>query len=110
VLTVPPWRVGLEVSALPDAYRDLLEVLEDASRPLRAVQIATAAGLSTDKAKAEGPRPKLKRLAERGWVAEEAGRDCSGWRPATAGGKRRNRGDRPRHGGLKPLQLRPRPS
>ena len=73
VLAVPPWRAGLEASALPEAYRDLLEVLEDASRPLRAVQIAAAAGLSTDKAKVEGLRAKLKRLVERGWLAEDAG-------------------------------------
>ena len=38
---------------LPQAYRDLLEVAEDAGRPLRAAQIAAAAGLSTDKAKVE---------------------------------------------------------
>jgi len=73
VLAVPPWRPGLEVSALPEAYRDLLEVAEDAGRPLRAGQIAAAAGLSTGKAKVEGLRSKLKRLAERGWLAEEAG-------------------------------------
>jgi hypothetical protein len=45
----------------------------DAGRPLRAVQIAAAAGLSTDKAKVEGLRSKLKRLVERGWMAEDAG-------------------------------------
>jgi hypothetical protein len=73
VLAVPPWRPGLEASALPEAYRDLLEVAQDAGRPLRAGQIAAAAGLSTDKAKVEGLRAKLKRLAERGWLAEEAG-------------------------------------
>jgi hypothetical protein len=73
MLAVPPWRAGLEASVLPEAYRDLLEVLEDAGRPLRAAQIAAAAGLSTDKAKVEGLRSKLKRLAERGWLAEEAG-------------------------------------
>ena len=73
VLAVPPWRPGLEASALPEAYRDLLEVAEDAGRPLRAGQIAAAAGLSTDKAKVEGLRSKLKRLVERGWLAEEAG-------------------------------------
>ena len=28
VLAVPPWRAGLEASALPEAYRDLLEVLK----------------------------------------------------------------------------------
>ena len=73
VLAVPPWRAGLAASALPQAYRDLLEVVEDAGRPLRAGQIAAAAGLSTDKAKVEGLRSKLKRLVERGWLAEEAG-------------------------------------
>jgi Transcriptional regulator, AbiEi antitoxin len=73
VLAVPPWRSGVEASVLPQAYRDLLEVAEDAGRPLRAAQIAAAAGLSTDKAKVEGLRAKLKRLVERGWLAEEAG-------------------------------------
>jgi hypothetical protein len=73
VPVVPPWREGLAASALPEAYRDLLEVVADAGRPLRAAQIAAAAGLSTDKAKVETLRSKLKRLAERGWLAEEAG-------------------------------------
>ncbi len=73
VVTVPPWRAGLEVSVLPQGYRDLLEVAEDAGRPLRAAQIAAAAGLSTDRGKVETLRSKLKRLAERGWLAEEAG-------------------------------------
>jgi hypothetical protein len=61
---------GTHRDALPQAYRDLLEVLEDASRPLRAGQIAAAAGLSTDKTTVEGLRSKLKRLAGRGWLAE----------------------------------------
>jgi hypothetical protein len=72
-LAVPTWRVGLEASVLPQAYRDLLEVAEDAGRPLRAAQIAAAAGLSTDKAKVETLRSKLKRLVERGWLDEDAG-------------------------------------
>ena len=37
-------------------------------------QIAAAAGLCTDRGKVETLRAKLKRLAERGWLAEEAGR------------------------------------
>jgi hypothetical protein len=73
VLAVPPWRAGLEVSVLPRDYRDLLEVAEDAGRPLRAAQIAAAAGLSTDRGKVEALRAKLKRLVERGWLAEEGG-------------------------------------
>ena len=70
VLAVPPWRAGLEADVLPQDYRDLLEVAEDAGRPLRAAQIAAAAGLSTDRGKVETLRAKLKRLAERGWLAE----------------------------------------
>lgn len=73
VVTVPPWRAGLEVSVLPQEYRDLLEVTEDAGCPLRAGQIAAAAGLSTDRGKVETLRSKLKRLAGRGWLTEEAG-------------------------------------
>jgi len=68
---VPPWRPGLAQSVLPPSYRDLLEVLTDAGRPLRAGSIAAAAGLSTDKSTVEGLRSKLKRLAERGWLAED---------------------------------------
>jgi hypothetical protein len=71
VVTVPLWRPGLGQSVLPSSYRDLLEVLADAGRPLRAGGIAAAAGLSTGKSKIEGLRSKLKRLAERGWLAED---------------------------------------
>ena len=70
---MPPWRPGLEADVLPRDYRDLLEVAEDAGRPLRAAQVAAAAGLSTDRGKVETLRAKLKRLVERGWLAEEAG-------------------------------------
>jgi hypothetical protein len=70
-VTVPPWRPGLAQSVLPPSYRDLLEILVDAGRPLRAGSIAAAAGLSTGKSKIEGLRSKLKRLAERGWLAED---------------------------------------
>jgi hypothetical protein len=83
-LAVPPWRAGLGVSVLPRDYRDLLEVAEDAGRPLRAAQIAAAAGLSTDRGKVESLRAKLKRLVERGWLAEEAGPGLFGL-PASAG-------------------------
>lgn len=73
VVKVPPWRAGLDVSVLPRDYRDLLEVTEDAGRPVRAAQIAAAAGLSTERGKVETLRGKLRRLAERGWLAEDAG-------------------------------------
>lgn len=71
VVTVPPWRPGLAQSVLPASYRDLLEVLADAGRPVRVRGIAAAAGLSTDKSKIEGLRSKLKLLTERGWLAED---------------------------------------
>jgi hypothetical protein len=73
VLAVPPWRAGAEAGVLPQDYRDLLEVAEDAGQPLRAAQFAAAAGLSTDRGKVETLRAKLKRLVERGWLAEDAG-------------------------------------
>src|SRR5262249_56832561 len=68
-VTVPPWQEGAEASVLPRAYQDLLEVAEDAGRPLRAAEFAVAAGLATGKAKVEGLRSKLKLLAARGWLA-----------------------------------------
>ena len=71
VVTVPPWRPGVAQSVLPPSYRDLLEVLADAGRPLRAGGIAAAAGLGTGKSGVEGVRAKLKRLAGRGWLAED---------------------------------------
>jgi hypothetical protein len=73
VLAVPSWRPGVEAGVLPRDYRDLLEVAGDAGRPLRAAQFAAAAGLSTDRGKVETLRAKLKRLVERGWLAEDAG-------------------------------------
>lgn len=72
-VTVPPRQEGAEASVLPRAYQDLLEVAADAARPLRAGEFAAAAGLSTDKAKVEGLRSKLKLLAARGWLAGEPG-------------------------------------
>jgi hypothetical protein len=68
-VTVPPWHESAEALVLPRSYQDLLEVAADAGRPLRAAEFAAAAGLATDKAKVEGLRSKLKRLAGRGWLA-----------------------------------------
>lgn len=73
VATVPPWREGAEASVLPQSYQDLVDVAADAGRPLRAAEFAAAAGLSTDRAKVESLRSKLKLLAGRGWLAGEPG-------------------------------------
>jgi hypothetical protein len=72
-VTVPPWQEGSAASVLPQPYQDLLDVAADAGRPLRAGEFAAAAGLSTDKAKVEGLRSKLKLLAARGWLAGAPG-------------------------------------
>jgi hypothetical protein len=72
-VTVPPWEEGAGASVLPRAYQDLLEAAEDAGRPLRAGEFAAAAGLSTEKAKVEGLRTKLKLLAARGWLTPADG-------------------------------------
>lgn len=70
-IMVPHWREGLSVEALPDVYRDIVEVLADASRPMQAKQIVPRIGLPAVTAKIEGTRGKLKRLVERGWLVEE---------------------------------------
>ena len=67
-VAVPPWHEGADASWPPRSYQDLLEVAADAGRPLKAAQSAAATGLSTDRAKVEALRSKLKRLAGRaGW-------------------------------------------
>jgi hypothetical protein len=71
VRLVPQWEPGLEADVLPSSYRDVVEVLQDAVHPMRAHHLCAALGLSTDKNKVEGFRSKLKRLVERGWLAED---------------------------------------
>ncbi|MGH3180770.1 MAG: hypothetical protein ACRDOH_18765 [Streptosporangiaceae bacterium] len=73
LVTVPPREEGGDALVLPQSCRDLLEVVAGAGRPLKAAQIATAAGLRTDGAKVEALRSELKWLAGRGWLAEEPG-------------------------------------
>lgn len=71
-VTVPVWQAGMEEAVLPVAYRDVLEVLADAGKPLRTRQIAAALGLGDQRRSVEGLRLKLKRLVQRGWLAEPA--------------------------------------
>lgn len=72
VVTVPDWRPGIDASMLPQSYRDVLEVLVDAGRPLRAKQLVVLLGLPAEAAKVEGLRSKLKRLVTRGWLSEDS--------------------------------------
>lgn len=66
------WREGADVAALPLAYRDIVEVLIDIGRPVRAAEVATGLGLAQSPASIEGLRGKLKRLVARGWACEPA--------------------------------------
>jgi hypothetical protein len=68
---VPHWREGLSVDVLPDVYRDIVEVVTDAGKPVQAKQIVPRIGLPAVTAKIEGTRGKLKRLVERGWLVED---------------------------------------
>lgn len=71
VVTVPSWREGLEPSVLPQAYRDVLEVLADAGQAMRAGKISAALGRGESAAAVEGLRGKLRRLVERGWLTQD---------------------------------------
>ncbi|MFJ7913174.1 hypothetical protein [Kitasatospora sp. NPDC096204] len=70
---VPGWREGVTVEVLAPEYRRLLDVLETGAGPegLRAKELAGLLGLELVPAKIEGVRVKVKRLAARGWLAED---------------------------------------
>lgn len=70
-IMVPHWREGLAADVLPDVYRDIVEVVADASGPMQAKQIVPRIGLPAVTGKIEGTRGKLKRLVERGWLVED---------------------------------------
>ena len=72
---VPVWRDGFEVSVLAPDYRRLMDALAGGSGPdggaMDCRQLAAALGLEAVPAKVEGVRSKAKRLAARGWLAED---------------------------------------
>jgi hypothetical protein len=87
--TVPPWREGLPATALAPDYQRILGVLADRSgqEPVRAKEIAVVLGLEPTPAKVEGVRSKARRLAERGWLLQEAsGMFSAGRRPVAGPG------------------------
>jgi hypothetical protein len=67
---VPVFGQDRDGRRLPVAYRDVVEVLADAGRPLRARQVCQAVGTGAEPRHREGMRIKLKRLVERGWLVE----------------------------------------
>ncbi|MFD5922246.1 hypothetical protein ACFVYP_36030 [Kitasatospora sp. NPDC058201] len=72
---VPHWREGLAPAVLAPDYQRIMDVLVGRSGPggeaMDCRQLAAAVGLEPVPAKVEGMRSKAKRLAARGWLAEE---------------------------------------
>ena len=87
--TVPPWREGLPATALAPDYQRILGMLAGRSgqEAVRAREIAVVLGLGLEPtpAKVEGVRSKARRLAERGWVVQEASGMFSAGRKPVAG-------------------------
>ncbi|MEW1640075.1 hypothetical protein AB0469_39190 [Streptomyces sp. NPDC093801] len=72
---VPVWREDLTVAVLSPDYQQLMNALTGGSGvdavAMDCRELAVAVGLEPVPAKVEGVRSKVKRLAARGWVAEE---------------------------------------
>lgn len=85
--TVPPWREGLPAAVLaPDCQRILGMVADRSGQgPVRAREVAVVLGLEPTPAKVEGVRSKARRLAERGWLVQEASGMSSAGRGPVAG-------------------------
>lgn len=85
--TVPPWQERLPATVLAPDYQRILGMLADRSnqKPVRAKEIAVVLGLEPTPAKVEGVRSKARRLAERGWLVQEASGMFSAGRKLVAG-------------------------
>lgn len=73
--TVPPWREGLPATVLALDYQRILGVLgRPGQQPVRDTEsvVGLGLGLEPTPAKGEGVRSKAERLAERGWLVQEA--------------------------------------
>ncbi|NNH76093.1 hypothetical protein HLB23_40705 [Nocardia uniformis] len=70
---VPQRVAGMDPAAvLPEDYGEILAVLAEAADGLRAGRVAAELGIeTTDRAKVEGLRSKLKRLVARGWADQQ---------------------------------------
>lgn len=70
---VPQRVAGMDpAQVLPVDYGEILEVLAESADGLRAGQIAAELGVATtERAKVEGIRSKLKRLVARGWADQQ---------------------------------------
>ncbi|MBA4867143.1 hypothetical protein H1V43_38850 [Streptomyces sp. PSKA54] len=70
VQTVHVWRESMTSTDLPPVYRDIVDVIDDAPGPVQAKQVVPRIGLPAQTSKIETTRSKMKRLVERGWLAE----------------------------------------
>ncbi|MET9618599.1 hypothetical protein [Kitasatospora indigofera] len=72
---VPHWREGLAPAVLAPDYQRIMDALAGGNGPggeaMDCRQLAVALGLEPVPAKVEGVRSKAKRLAARGWLAED---------------------------------------
>ncbi|MFF3861563.1 hypothetical protein [Streptomyces sp. NPDC002209] len=68
---VPAWREGLALDSPAPDYQRLVEVLAGSGEEMDCRQLAADLGVEVVAAKVEGARSKVKRLAARGWMAEE---------------------------------------
>ncbi|WP_042373072.1 hypothetical protein [Streptacidiphilus neutrinimicus] len=69
---VPVWRAGLDAAILAPDYRRIMDIVAGRGEAVDCRQLASALGLEPVPAKVEGVRSKAKRLAARGWLAEES--------------------------------------
>jgi hypothetical protein len=53
-MVVPHWQEGLAADVLPDVYRDIVEVVADASGPMQAKQIVPRIGLPAQRSRGRG--------------------------------------------------------
>ncbi|MFD0629731.1 hypothetical protein ACFQ2K_51190 [Streptomyces sanglieri] len=85
--TVPSWQEGLPARVLSPDYQRILGMLADlpGREPVKAKEIAVVLGLEPTPAKVEGVRSKARRLAERGWLVQEASGMFSAVRGPVAG-------------------------
>lgn len=68
---VPLWRPGMTEVVLPPVYRQVWLAVCASQGGARAKELCRTLGFATTRTSVEAMRPRLKRLAGRGWVVEK---------------------------------------
>lgn len=68
---VPLWRPGMSEVVLPPVYRQVWLAVCASRGGARAKELCRTLGFATTRQSVEAMRPRLKRLAARGWVVEK---------------------------------------